>query len=120
MDDSRIVEGYSDPEEPDTVGRLELVESDKQLIRESDTILVCYEKVLSVGAPMEVIWAHEPGYPIAIWLTDETSYDSVSAWYHAHVSRVAHDVRRCFSRLEHVLAHLPYIPGRPPNPQQAP
>ena len=66
----------------------EIVTNDKRLIRESDAILVGYEAVQSVGTPMEVHYAFRRGYPVALWLRDDTDPDELSPWYRHHVSAI--------------------------------
>lgn len=89
LDELEVVPGFSDRNEG-TVGVRELVENDKQLIKDSDAVLVGYTDVQSVGTPMEVMWAYERGYPIALWVRDQTPRDEVSPWYRRHATSVTH------------------------------
>lgn len=70
------------------VGYSELVESDLELLEESDAVLVGYEDVQSIGTPMEVRWAVERDYDVAIWIRDDTAVHDLSPWYLHHASAV--------------------------------
>lgn len=85
-DELAIVDGYSNPENPETVGRDEIVESDKEFLRESDGVLVGYTAVRSIGTPMEVMWSYERDYPVVLWVRDDTDFDAISPWYHYHTT----------------------------------
>jgi len=76
-----------------------LVESDKELLRVSDGVLVGYTDVQSVGTPMEVMWARERDYPVALWVRDDTAFDELSPWYRHHVTA-------CTTDVELAIAHL--------------
>jgi len=101
-----IVDGAG-TDRDDIVSVTELVETDKDLLRESDGVLVGYSAVRSVGTPMEVMWAYERDYPVAVWLRDNTSYDDLSPWYRYHATGV----------MQHesaALSHLGYLPDEEP------
>lgn len=91
LDDLAIVDGYSNPENPETVGLDELVERDKQLIDESDGVLVGYSDVQSIGTPMEVMYARERDMPVALWVRDDTDFDALSPWYQYHATALTTD-----------------------------
>lgn len=81
------------------VGYSEIVESDLELLEESDAVLVGYEDVQSIGTPMEVRWAYERDYDIAIWIRDDTAIDDLSPWYLHHASAIT-------TSLELAVGHL--------------
>lgn len=83
----------------DEVGVAELVEGDKELLRESDGVLVGYSAVRSIGTPMEVMWARERDYQVALWVRDGTDFADLSPWYRYHATT-------CTTRLEKALRHL--------------
>lgn len=83
-DELAIVDGYSNPDNPETVGIDEVVENDLRLIDESDGILVGYSDVASTGTPMEVMYARERDMPVALWVRDETDFDGLPIWYQYH------------------------------------
>jgi len=76
-----------------------LVGSDKDLLRVSDAVLVGYTDVKSVGTPMEVMWARERDYPVALWVRDDTPVDELSPWYRHHVTACTTDVELAISHL---------------------
>lgn len=81
------------------VGYADIVESDLELLEESDAVLVGYEDVQSVGTPMEVRWAYERDYDVAIWIRDDTGIHDLSPWYLHHASAVT-------TSLEMAIRHL--------------
>lgn len=87
VEDLTIVDG-STPSADGCVSVTELVEGDKDLLRESDAVLVGYSDVQSIGTPMEVMWAYERDIPVAVWLRDATDYDQLSPWYRYHAGAV--------------------------------
>jgi hypothetical protein len=90
VDDLFIVDGVSRLADENTVGVHELVERDKSLLTASDGVLVGYSDVQSIGTPMEVMWAYERDYPIALWVRDATAKSAVSPWYLHHADIVTH------------------------------
>lgn len=66
----------------------QIVSNDKQLIDDSDAILVGYEAVQSVGTPMEVMYAYATPKPVVLWIRDNTSRDALSPWWHVHTSAI--------------------------------
>ncbi|MFW5896372.1 MAG: hypothetical protein ACOCUA_03210 [archaeon] len=76
-----------------------LVESDKRLLRESDALLVGYSDVKSIGTPMEVMWARERDYPVALWIRDDTDFEALSPWYRHHVTACTNDVTMAIGHL---------------------
>ena len=95
-----IVEGRSHPEIPNTVGTREIVEGDKGLLKESDGVLVGYSDVQSVGTPMEVMWAFERAYPIAVWIRDETPIADLSPWYRFHAGAITNHAEMALGHLD--------------------
>jgi hypothetical protein len=82
--DSRVADtGY--------VTHTEIVESDKQMLRESDGVLIGYVKVKSIGTPMECMWAHDRRYPIGLWIRDDTDHGDLETWYLDHCPTISHD-----------------------------
>ena len=70
--------------DPSEVTPDEIVENDKEMLRESDGVLVGYSRERQIGTPMEVMWAHERDVPVVIWVRDETLYGDLSPWYRYH------------------------------------
>jgi len=91
VDDLTIVDGAGTSTDG-VVSVTELVETDKQLLEESDAVLVGYSDVQSIGTPMEVMWAYERDIPVAVWLRDDTAYDDLSPWYRYHAGAVRYNV----------------------------
>lgn len=87
VEDLTIVDGAGTSTDG-VVSVTELVEADKDLLEESDAVLVGYSDVQSVGTPMEVMWAYERDIPVAVWLRDDTSYEDLSPWYRYHAGAV--------------------------------
>lgn len=90
-DDLTVVPGVSNPDNPETVGVDEIVEGDKQLLDESDGVLVGYTDVRSDGSSMEVMWAREREYPVALWVRDDTDFEALSPWYRYHATEVTEE-----------------------------
>jgi hypothetical protein len=115
-DDLTIVDGVSNPENDATVGVEEIVERDKGLLKESDGVLVGYSAVQSVGTPMEVMWAHERGYPIALWVRDDTEFGGLSPWYRYHATAITTAVGMGLSHIRrYANAEAPFDEPRRPN-----
>ena len=85
-EDVDIVPYESD--DPSEVTPDEIVENDKEMLRESDGVLVGYSRERQIGTPMEVIWAFEHGTPVVIWIRDDTLYSELSPWYRYHADAV--------------------------------
>jgi nucleoside 2-deoxyribosyltransferase len=97
-DQLSVVDGTSDPENLKTVSVNEIVGHDKKLLEDSDAVLVGYDPVPPIGTPMEVMWAFERDYPIALWPRDGSWLSDVSPWYRHHVGH--------FGSLPSCLEHL--------------
>lgn len=85
VEELTIVDGESG-DAPETVGVGEIVHGDLTLLRASDGVLVGYSDVKSIGTPMEVRWARERDYPVALWVRDDTEFDDLSPWYRYHAT----------------------------------
>jgi len=88
--DVEIVSDASD--DPSEVTPEEIVDADKDLLRESDGVLVGYSDVQSVGTPMEVMWSYERDMPVVIWIRDGTPHSELSPWYRHHATAVTDSV----------------------------
>ena len=78
-----------DTDDPSEVTPDEIVENDKEMLRESDGVLVGYSRERQIGTPMEVMWAFEHGTPVVVvWIRDETLYSELSPWYRYHADAV--------------------------------
>ena len=99
VEDLRIVDGHADPIDERTVGTADIVESDKARLRAADGVLVGYSDVQSVGTPMEVMWARERLYPVALWIRDGTPIDELSPWYRHHVTAITDDLTGAIGHL---------------------
>lgn len=106
LEDLEVVPGTSDPDREDTVGVDEIVESDKAMIDASDAVLVGYSCVHSIGTPMEVMYAHQHGLPVAVWIRDETPVDHLSPWYRYHSTVMTTDVKAAIAHLERTTATM--------------
>ncbi|WP_256394145.1 hypothetical protein [Natronoarchaeum rubrum] len=99
-DELAVVDGESGSDS-NVVSVDEIVEEDKRLLRESDAVLVGYERVRSIGTPMEVMWARERGYPVAIWVRHDTvPVDDLSPWYRHHATRITYIAERALQHLD--------------------
>ncbi|AAM88748.1 hypothetical protein PhiCh1p75 [Natrialba phage PhiCh1] len=87
-DNLSVVDGVSDADNDETVGVDEIVRGDKQLLEGSDAVLVGYEPVRSIGTPMEVMWAYERDYPIALWPIHGAWESNLSPWYRYHIGHI--------------------------------
>jgi hypothetical protein len=103
VDTLEVVDGTSDPDTGHTVGVDELVAGDKKLLRESDGVLVGYVDVHSVGTPMEVMWARERDYPVALWIRDDTAFDGLSPWYRHHATALTNDLELALGHIKNSL-----------------
>lgn len=82
------VEIVSDDPGENEVTPADIVHADKELLRESDAVLVGYSAVRSIGTPMEVMWAYNRYKPVALWIRDGTPEENLSPWYRHHVSGI--------------------------------
>lgn len=98
--DLTIVDGTSNPDDDHTVGTAEIVESDKQMLRECDGVLLGYSQVHSIGSPMETMWAHERHYPIALWVRDGTDFEDLSPWYRYHATALTNSAELALRHIE--------------------
>lgn len=102
LDDLTISESpHSDRE--GMVGYADIVESDLELLKDSDAVLVGYEDVQSVGTPMEVRWAYERDYDVAIWIRDDTRLHDLSPWFLHHASAVTSSLQLAVNHLTRTL-----------------
>jgi len=74
---------------PDTVTPADIVNADKELLRDSEAVLVGYSDVKQVGTPMEVMFAYEQSIPCVIWLRNATDRASRSPWYLYHADIIS-------------------------------
>lgn len=79
------------PTDAGEVTHSELVQSDKQLLRDADALLIGYSHVRQVGTPMETLLAKIYDYPVALWVRDETPRRGLSPWYHFHADQITHN-----------------------------
>ena len=105
-EDLEIVPGLSDSDDETTVGVYEIVEGDKQLLEESDGVLVGFSHVHSIGTPMEVMWAYERDYPVALWLRDDTRRDELSPWYRYHATSITTDPGAGLGHIDRQLSEV--------------
>ena len=42
---------------------------------------------------MEVLWARERDYPVALWVRDDTPFDALSPWYRHHATAITTDAQ---------------------------
>lgn len=103
--DLTVVDGTSDPDDELTVGTLEIVEGDKELIDESDAVLVGYEPVRSIGTPMEVMYAYERDMPVGLWIRERDG--ALSPWYKEHVIFTRDHMTEVVDALAGVIRHAP-------------
>jgi len=98
-----VVHNGTPPSDADSDAELvsvtELVESDKELIRGSDAVLVGWDDVPSAGTPMEVLYAYELNIPV-VCLYDG---DGISPWMEYHSEAV-------YPRLGDCMDHLSKLP----------
>jgi len=83
-----------------TVSVEEIVEGDKELLRQSDAVLVGYSAVRSIGTPMEVMWARERDMPVALWIRDGTAVDELSPWYRYHATAMTNSLPLALDQLD--------------------
>jgi len=86
-DELTVLPGHQDGGDPATVGVADIVETDKELLDDSDAVFVGYERShASAGTPMEVLHAYERGLPVALCIQDDTMHHEIPAWYRYHVT----------------------------------
>ena len=100
LDKLEIVPRDADVDGEGEVSVTELVEEDKRLLRESDAVLVGYSAVRSIGTPMEVMWARERDYPVALWVRDGTDFADLSPWYQYHATATTEYIDRAMEYLD--------------------
>jgi hypothetical protein len=86
-DELTILPGHQDGGDPTTTGVADIVETDKELLRNSDAVFVGYERAHgSVGTPMEVLFAYERDKPVALCIQDDTMHHEIPSWYRYHAT----------------------------------
>jgi len=86
LDELTILPGVQEGD-PTITGIVDIVEDDKGLLRNSDAVLVGYERSHgSVGTPMEVLYAFERDKPVALCIQDDTMHHEIPAWYRYHAT----------------------------------
>jgi len=86
-DELTVLPGHRDGGDTTTVGVADIVETDKELLDDSDAVLVGYERSHgSVGTPMEALYAYERDLPVALCIQDDTMHHEIPAWYRYHVT----------------------------------
>jgi hypothetical protein len=86
LDELTILPGVQEGD-PTTTGVVDIVDDDKELLRNSDAVFVGYERAHgSVGTPMEVLFAYERDKPVALCIQDDTMHHEIPAWYRYHVT----------------------------------
>lgn len=88
----------TDPD-AELVSVTELVESDKELIRRSDAVLVGWDDVPSAGTPMEVLYAYELNIPVVC----QYDGDGISPWMEYHSEAVYPRFAGCVDHLSKLL-----------------
>lgn len=76
----------------------EIVDLDKRDIRNSDIILVNYDKP-SVGTSMEVFYAWELGKPIVVWCKEDAK---LSPWLIYHSTSLVHTLESVVKKIEEI------------------
>jgi len=102
VDDLEIVVGESHGD--NEVSITELVDGDKEMLRDSDAVVVGYSDVQSIGTPMEVMWAYEREMPVGIWIRDGTPFDAVSPWYRYHATTITNARDKTLARIKQEVA----------------
>lgn len=101
--DAIIVHNGNPPTDADPtaefVSTTELVETDKELVRNCDAVIVNWEDIPSCGTPMEVLYAYERNIPVVC------RYDgnSISPWMEYHTETIHSSLDDC---VEHLLKNL--------------
>jgi hypothetical protein len=101
VEDLRVVSGTSDPDADDVVGVDDIVDEDIEMIRDSDGVLVGYADVgRMVGTPMEVMWARMHGYPVALWIRDDTDFEALSPWFRSMATALTNDAEMALRHID--------------------
>lgn len=82
-------DGYDTPDDYDDWEPAEIVATDRQMIRQSDGLLVRYEKVATWGTPREHEYATTLGLPVFVWCES----DQPSPWVQVDVECVSSDLQ---------------------------
>ena len=101
-EDVDIVPYESD--DPSEVTPDEIVENDKEMLQESDGVLVGYSRERQIGTPMEVMWAYERDIPTVLWIRDETEERDLSPWYRYHVDYITTQLPIALHTLEQLIS----------------
>jgi len=87
LDELTILPGHQDGGDPTTIGAADIIETDKELLRNSDAVLVGYGRSHgSVGTPTEVLFAYARDKPVALCIQDDTMHHEIPAWYRYHIT----------------------------------
>lgn len=77
----------------------EIVDLDKRDIRNSDIILVNYDKP-SVGTSMEVFYAWTLGIPVIVWCKPDAV---LSPWMKYHSTSIVHTMKEAIEKIKEIV-----------------
>ncbi len=77
----------------------EIVDLDKRDVRNSDIVLVNYDKP-SVGTSMEVLYAWERGKPIVVWTAPDAK---LSPWLIYHSTSIVHSLEEVIDKIQEIV-----------------
>lgn len=76
----------------------EIVDLDKRDIRNSDVILVNYDKP-SVGTSMEIFYAWTLGKPVVVWCREDAV---ISPWLRYHSTCIVHSLHAAIEKISQI------------------
>lgn len=84
----------------EVITTVELVEGDKDLIDESDAVLLRYDDVQMWGSPMEMMYAFDRMRPVVVWDGRDDRTGRLSPWIHYHADFIGHSADEVMLYLE--------------------
>lgn len=88
-DDLTVIDEEPPKNDDSIISVDQIVDGDKADIHASDGLFVGYFDVMSIGTPMEVMFAHDRDMPVVLCVMDETNPVDLSPWYRHHVDSIA-------------------------------
>lgn len=89
--DLDVIEGGTDPDNPETASIHDVVERATDAARTADGVLVGYTEDCSDEAPQEMLVAYDADKYVVLWVRDDTDFDEIPPRYRHHATAITTD-----------------------------